>query len=449
MIRFILFIVLIFIGCDSNTSNEISWSEKLYTLDANGHVITTEIEVDDFTPATECKECHEEHYDEWQHSMHAYAMKDPVFFSGWNEEQTHRPNTGERFCIQCHSPVAFTTGTDLSEFETPESVANSSLPESIKEGIACDYCHSITGLSSTVHAMGDISANAEFHLFPGENIKFGSIQNPEPTAFHESVYLPIYTESDICLPCHDITVRGVEAEITFTEWSRINSLAMSGAFSCQDCHMIEKADGTHDHSFVGVDVDLSLTPEKNPQIDQINTLLASALQLDFKSLSNSLADTISAVDSLTIPIEVKSLTGHSIPSGVPFAREMWCEIEVTDESGDVVFSNGKIELNSTPLDYTDPELLLFTAHMFDENEDTTLAVTDVHRMENYSLPGMGVRYHNYYIEIPENSNRLTITATMNFRPFKPAILQGGHEDLLLNLPVFEMTTISKEIIIQE
>ena len=269
-------VIFFCISCDNKNitpSTQIEFPRKNYTLNDNGTVQSTEFSIDDFDSAQECKDCHVEHYDEWSQSMHAYAMRDPVFFSGWNDEQHKRPDTGERFCIQCHSPVAFTTGTDLSDYETPETVENSDLPESIKEGIACDYCHSLTGLSSTVHALDNIAANAEHHLFPGENIKFGPIQNPEPTSFHESVYLPIYKESEICLPCHDITVRGVEAEITFTEWSRINSFSMSGEFSCQDCHMLEKADGSHDHSFAGVDVDLSLSPDDNPQIDKIIEVL--------------------------------------------------------------------------------------------------------------------------------------------------------------------------------
>ena len=449
--KFIILILFLFIISCSNSdyTNLSEYGEKLYTLDDNGNVIDTEIAISDFTPATECEECHEEHYDEWQHSMHAYAMKDPVFFSGWNGEQSHRPDTGERFCIQCHSPVAFTTGTDLSDYETPETVENSDLPESIKEGIACDYCHSLTGLSSTVHALDNIAANAEHHLFPGENIKFGPIQNPEPTSFHESVYLPIYKESEICLPCHDITVRGVEAEITFTEWSRINSFSMSGEFSCQDCHMLEKADGSHDHSFAGVDVDLSLSPDDNPQIDKIIELLSSALKIDFWTPLNQLSNSVSVGESLSIPISVESLTAHSIPSGVPFAREMWLEIVGEDENGLIIFSNGEIESNSTELDYSDSELLLFTAHMFDEIGDTTLAVTDVHDMTNTSLSGMSTRYHTYTFDIPsEVGENLIITAKMKFRPFKPAILQGGHANLLLNLPVFGMDSITTVVSVQ-
>ncbi len=48
------------------------------------------IALTDFRQAETCQPCHPVHYEEWKSSMHAYAMKDPVFHSGWEEEQAHR-----------------------------------------------------------------------------------------------------------------------------------------------------------------------------------------------------------------------------------------------------------------------------------------------------------------------------------------------------------------------
>ena len=129
--------------------------------------------------------------------MHAYTMKNPIFFSGWNSEQKNpdRLNTGERFCIQCHNPVSFVAGYIPSEYLdgdiSANSLQNSSLPETIKEGIGCNFCHSFTALSSTVNTDDNVAAVAEYHLNPGENIMYGPIQSPAENDYHQSQYNPI------------------------------------------------------------------------------------------------------------------------------------------------------------------------------------------------------------------------------------------------------------------
>ena len=162
------FLSIIFYGCnDTGTipdSKIQTSSKKHYTLDEFGNIESTEISIEDFSPATDCKECHESHYEEWSRSMHSYAMKDPIFFSGWNLEQHKRLDTGERFCIQCHNPVSFVTGYVPGEyFEgdiTADLLQESSLPEVIKEGVGCNFCHSMTGLSPTIHTKDIVAAVA-------------------------------------------------------------------------------------------------------------------------------------------------------------------------------------------------------------------------------------------------------------------------------------------------
>ncbi|SVC34015.1 uncharacterized protein METZ01_LOCUS286869, partial [marine metagenome] len=269
---------IIVTSCNNNANpdDEINSTSKQYVLNEFGQITSTEFSTEAFEPSQNCQGCHPNHYQEWSESMHAYTMQDPIFFSGWAQAQHDYPETGERFCVQCHNPVAFLTGEDLSNYPTKEELLGSDLPAQIKDGISCDVCHSTTSLSRTVHADDNIAAVADYHLYPGEGIKFGSIQDPEANEYHESEYNPIFNRSELCLPCHDLTIRGVEAEITFTEWNRIPGLAMSGALSCQDCHMKQKNDGTHDHHFTGVDVNLSYPMGEGPLYNKIEEMLQSA-----------------------------------------------------------------------------------------------------------------------------------------------------------------------------
>ena len=454
----ILIIVgILVISCDEKkitSSNQTEFLHKNYTLNDNGTVKSTEYSIDDFEPAKDCKTCHEDHYNDWSNSMHAYAMKDPIFFSGWNIEQGKRHNTGERFCIQCHNPAAFVSGVNLAGFETAEELAASDYPEIIKEGIGCGICHSMTDLSQTIHTNNSIAASAVFKMNPGDGVFYGSIKNPQSNEYHESRYNPIFSRSEACLPCHDMTVRGVEAEITFSEWNRIPGLAMGNLLSCQECHMPlttrPAATGgpdrlVHSHKFIGVDLDLSIAAEDNPQYEDVLELLQNSVMLEFGTPMDTLTETVVPGDSFMIPLTITSLTAHSLPSGVSFAREAWLEIIVTDSTNNILFESGTTATNSSALDETDEDLLLFTSYLLDEKGDVTESVTDVHELKNNSLTAFSKRYHSYTINTSDQYfGEINIQVRMLFRSFKPNAL-AAHPDLLQNISIFEMEILTKTV----
>ena len=266
--------------------------------------------------------------------------------------------------------------------------------------------------------------------------------------FHDSYYLPTYNVSEQCLPCHDLVVRDVEAEITFTEWDRIPGFSMFGGIPCQSCHMPEKEDGTHDHTFIGVDMDLNIPYLENPLYEQITNLLSESVEIRYELWGQYLPETISPSDTLLIPVVVESLTAHSIPSGTSFNREAWLEITVINNEN-IIYSSGLIDSNDSILDYDDENLLLFRSYLKDENGNDTQSVIDTHDIINNSLPAYSLRFKSYIINLPENINgELLIKARMLFRPFNPEFLANHHEPFLQNLPVFEMYSLESTIIVE-
>ncbi|MAR29580.1 MAG: hypothetical protein CMG24_01400 [Candidatus Marinimicrobia bacterium] len=424
-------------------------AEKEYQLDETGHVLFTEFMVDDFPDVQDCEGCHPSHVADWTGSSHAHSMHSPMFFSMWNQEQASHPETGERFCVQCHNPIAFLTGVDLAGNQSLQEFEDSNLPNQVKHGISCTVCHTYTALSPSYFADDNLNASAEYHMYPGENVFFGSIENPIENSYHESQYNPMFSRSEMCLPCHDFTIRGVEAEITFTEWNRIPGLAMSGELSCQECHMPLKADGTHDHSFVGVDVDLTYPLGESPNHSAVQDLLNSAAIISFGAPSYDLPDTISSSESLVVPITIESLTAHNMPSGTGFNREAWVEIVISQNSN-IIYESGSLESNSEELDRLDSSLLLFTSYLLDENGDTTYTSSETHDMINETLPGLGFRYHLYNIDIPNDiSGIIDIDVSFKFRPFRPLVVQSHIPELLSNLPIFEIGSIHEQIEVVE
>ena len=202
-IFFVFLIVLFFYSCDSEASSlPDSEPEKNYQIDTNGQIISTEFNHHDFNSAHDCMECHQQHFDEWNKSMHAYSLKDEVFLSFFNKEREKRPSTGENYCIQCHAPVAYLSDYSLEGIHTSDDLE--SLPPSIFEGVTCTFCHTMSETSNTVFTQDNVAASIDdYHLNSGENIFYGSIENPEENSFHASASLPFYSQSESCLPCHD------------------------------------------------------------------------------------------------------------------------------------------------------------------------------------------------------------------------------------------------------
>ena len=74
---------------------------------------------------------------------------------------TQYPEVADNFCSQCHNPVSFLTNTDLSEYQSVEQFQSSNLSDVVKEGISCDVCHSVTGITHTVFTPDNGSASAQ------------------------------------------------------------------------------------------------------------------------------------------------------------------------------------------------------------------------------------------------------------------------------------------------
>ena len=438
-----------FMGCEL-ISQEIYYELpfKEYETDNQGNVIDAIFNHEDFSSAENCQGCHEQHYNEWSESMHSYTMHSPIFFSYRNQTIEDHPDVGEMFCIQCHNPIAYLTNTSFDQFTTVEEFQNSDLPNVIKEGISCDVCHTSTNVTETVFTNNIGSASALYKLFPGENIKFGPIENPEENNYHDSYYLPTYQSSQMCLPCHDLVIRDVEAEITFTEWDRIPGFSMFGGIPCQDCHMPEKEDGTHDHTFIGVDMDLSIPYLENPLFEKVSAMLSSSAEMRFEIWNQTLPSFISNLDTLSIPLTIESLTAHSIPSGTSFNREAWIEL-IIRHNDEVLFSTGFLNDNAQHLNYNDENLLLFKSYLFDANGEPTHSVIDVHQIDNQSLLAYSQRFKYYNFIVPEGiEGELHIQARMLFRPFEPEFIIEHHNDFINNLPIFEMCKVESTLLIQ-
>ncbi len=207
----------------------------------------------------------------------------------------------------------------------------------------------------------------------------------------------------------------------------------------------------HRHTFVGVDLDLSKPAEDSEQFEDVTDLLEGAVTLEF----DTLIDSINIGDVLTIPVVVTNdKVGHSIPSGVSFAREAWLEVKVTINDS-ILFESGLLSSNTDTLEISDNNLLLFTSYLISDTltGKITDLVSQTHGIIDNTLKASSKKDHSYEFQliedsIPVNSNgELVIQLRMLFRPFKPRLL-ADHDSLLVNLPIFEMASLVDTVYIK-
>jgi len=142
----------------------------------------------------------------------------------------------------------------------------------------------------------------------------------------------------------------------FEEWEEYRS--HGGQADCVSCHMplvnvaraaeqaaipFEQdsqapARQVHDHSFVGADYPLDDATAQQALRPAREALLRSAAALSL--LPDSLKSTN---DSLAFAVQVSNVgTGHNLPGGFAFVRQMWLEVSLLDSAGAVRGSSGRV-----------------------------------------------------------------------------------------------------------
>ena len=459
--RFLLIAIFFLVGCEH--------TQDLTRLEEQKLPIQTSFKVTDFEPATDCKSCHPIHFKEWSGSMHAYALKDPVWFSLQKKEQAHFSAEGKelgQFCIMCHSPVAFLTDAieEPSSFDISDT---SKYAPQIQEGIGCSFCHATTHFSPTTDAYPAIGETdvIKFFLNTGD-VKYGTVRNPISNNFHESEYHPDYDNSEFCQGCHNLTIDGQDAEMTFTEWSGTAFEAMG--VECQSCHMATYAgyavdkdqfpeapyrENLHNHTFAGIDQALTSFREEASQITAIQSLLKSAAEMNF---SSALPDSLTNGETLELSILVTNSSGHNLPTGTTFSRQLWIEVTAL-AGGDTVYRSGHqndeddlYDFHIDPNGVEDPDLTLFRTVLYNAEGDSGLrqvAVERFVRKTDTTIPVQGSRKVLYSFSVPDDSQgNLDLTVRLRFRALPPFFVREfapGIEGLTLN--IFNIAELTETI----
>ena len=325
-----------------------------------------------FDSAEDCANCHRTLTEQWRRSMHAHAMTSPLMIAQTNQvvaqilKDQATPDPKE-ICVNCHGPIgaALTEQADL-----PLAAAALGPDETLlNEGVSCVVCHAWDGTS--VSAGGGLSSFQD-GLTPGR-VFYGPNADPVDNAYHRSKKSPLFDEPErLCQNCHSVVydrnadgkiVKGTDLvlQTLFDEW-RVYRAA--GGASCIDCHMpkttLERgADdalipfeqdreaprrSVRDHRFVAVDYPLDRNPAADTERPVRQALLRRAATLQFAEPPRRSGDVLEFAMKVT-----NSGTGHNLPGGFAFVRQMWLEVSVADARGALIAQSGRVAKPSDDL----------------------------------------------------------------------------------------------------
>ncbi|MFN3693685.1 MAG: T9SS type A sorting domain-containing protein, partial [Ignavibacterium sp.] len=184
------------------------------------------------------------------------------------------------------------------------------------------------------------------------------------------------------------------------------SIYPSQDIQCQSCHMPKiydpiKISGMGNfpdripfwrHSFVGGNVYMLNLLKNN--IDSLGLTAepehfdSTISRTEFSLQENSIELTASATyqnDLLNVKFYIKNLTGHKIPTGIPF-RRMWIHLKVEDENHNVIFESGEWDNMGKIINYNsdyEPHYDLITSE--DQVQVYEGVFTDVNQQVTYTL----------------------------------------------------------------
>lgn len=197
-----------------------------------------------YPTAAQCGECHQQIYEEWASSNHAYASISPMFHKFEQKFQELTQGTVGTFCVRCHQQV----GTQLGENRETPLWKRSQIS---REGVTCITCHRVKEQYGKVNGERRVEPGKIFEPVYGsgeksvikdvlkkkETYTVATSEKERGNQIHKGM-IPNdqITKSEFCVSCHQVAVNlGIKLEIVWDQYR--DSPARKAGVTCQDCHM--------------------------------------------------------------------------------------------------------------------------------------------------------------------------------------------------------------------
>lgn len=408
-------------------------------------------DINAFLPSGFCGICHEREAKELRGSMHPASHTDP-FYHGF--AKLARKEAGDKtytYCSGCHSPAGVVSGFIPAEQE-PD------LPPAAKDGVSCDVCHQVSSLTGT-HGPWKEPGNASFVLKPGTTIRFGDSGQVAENSNHTGEKRDFFAKSEFCASCHTVIhpVNGLRIEHTYGEWK--SSVYAEKGIQCQDCHMrnVEDAvkvaetlqpvvvtgqrakDGPtreiYPHFFVGGNANADRLAGGTLHAKMAEARLKSAARIEIQAPA-------AATAGQDLPLEVvvhNVAAGHNLPTGVTELRQMWVDLRILDQTGNIVFRSGELDDRGE----LPPDAIWFGAVAADSSGEATAKLWEMTSfIRKRTVPPKSFLSQKVLAKLPADlTGTVTVEATLLYRSAPPGIVSQILGEEAFTPKIVEMSKI--------
>lgn len=326
--------------------------------------------------------CHTQILEEWQPSAHRFASMDAAFQAVQSLMAEQNGAESTRYCGGCHDPISLFSGTKNVLVENLTNL------QGYHEGISCLACH---GIVST-----DVRGNANYVVKQPDRYAYELGTGPVsvflsnflirayPWHHVETLSRRLFKSAEFCAACHK---QFIDAEINQVGWVQLQNQFDNWRKSrwnhpddpektieCRECHMPLVAnssdpasgdavdynrhagDGKHrSHSFLGANQFIPILhdlPGAKAHVEKVEAWLRGDIEIpeiaDKWSAGIAVPIRIIAPEQVgsgeTVDLRVEitnNKVGHDFPTGPLDIIQAWIELQVTDETGHVVFASGQ------------------------------------------------------------------------------------------------------------
>lgn len=346
--------------------------------------------------------CHTQILDEWKPAAHRYAAMDPLFqgIQSVMAEQNGAEST--RYCGGCHDPISLFSGTKNI------AVKNLTGLHGYNEGVSCLVCHSIQKT--------DVQGNADYtivqpkeYLWQWSERGAGKIASDflirTYPAQHATLSKRMFKAPEYCAACHK---QFIDQEVNRVGWVQLQNQYDNWANShwnqkgnprktieCRECHMplVDSTDPA-----AGDDADYNRTStdgkHRSHRFVAANQLVPRLLKLDgwqeqvrlterwlggkheipeirdkwaegpIVQLALEVPENIQVGQKIPVRVILTSKkVGHDYPTGPLDIIQSWVELRVADETGQVIFTSGRIDEKH----FIEPGTFMFKAEPVDQH----------------------------------------------------------------------------------
>ncbi len=407
------------------------------------------VSLDNFTGAPECGVCHKQIYEQWKGSMHAAAFTDPIWraFVALGSEETG--GKIDKYCIGCHTPIGLVTG----DVTNAEGIFSEDTDLVSTFGVQCDACHVMSG-NRDAEAVNGEPGNGSFAMDPGK-VKRGPYETCEAQT-HQGIWSALHVTSKICANCHQSFHGNVPVERTYDEWK--HSIYARKGIQCQHCHMmpVDKAveaartlippviTGTASelkpdrtpffpHWFLGGNVAMARQDGYQDHAREMMHRLQTAAALEVE-VSDAV---VTPGQLLKVRVKVRNVAaGHNLPTSLTWLRQLWLNIQVTDQDGRMFFHSGQL----TDTGNIEQGTRIFGSYAVDKNGQHTLKPWAIdHFLWNHTIPPKGEAFVTYTFVIPRGIRKeVRINVKLRYRSYPQSVVNRLLKEKSFPVPIIDM-----------